>query len=72
VAGLQKRGVRRAVAEEVVALTVDAEAEREAARRLLAKLRRLSTAPTAQELSRRLAARGFSRSLVRSLLGDAD
>lgn len=70
IAGLRRRGVTRAVAEEVVRFAVDAEAEREAARRLLDRLRRRASSP--EELSRRLAARGFSRSLVRSLLGEAD
>ena len=70
IAGLRRRGVSRAVAQEAVRLAVDAEAEREAARRLLDRLRRRPLPP--EELSRRLAARGFSRSLVRSLLGEAD
>lgn len=66
-AGLRRRGVPREVAEQAVLGGFDAEVEREAAQRLLAKLRRQG-ASEPEELARRLAAKGFPRSLVRELL----
>jgi regulatory protein len=67
IAGLRHRGVDRSTAAEVVLRVVDSAVEREAAQRLLSKLRRRG-ACSQEELARRLAARGFRRCLVRSLL----
>jgi regulatory protein len=69
IAGLRRRGVERSTAAEVVGRLVDSAVERQAAERLLSKLRRRGTSSD-EELSRRLAARGFRRSLVLSLLED--
>lgn len=67
IAGLRRRGVPREVAEQAVLRSFDAEVEREAAGRLLAKLRRQGASDPG-ELARRLAAKGFPRSLVREVL----
>ncbi len=67
IAGLRRRGVPRAVAEQAVRSRLGPEEERRSAREALRRLRRRGMEdPSA--LIARLAARGFRASLVRALL----
>ncbi len=68
-AGLERRGVSRELAEQAVRQTLTAEAEREAAAALAEKLRRRSDM-TPERLRLTLARRGFRGSLIRELLGE--
>lgn len=66
-AGLQRHGVARELAEEVVHSHLSAEAEREGALALIQKLQR-RTGMTPQKLADTLFRRGFRRGLIRELL----
>jgi regulatory protein len=67
-AGLQRRGVPREIAEETVRAQLTEEAERAGVTALAEKLRRRS-GMTPERLEAALARRGFRRSLIRELLG---
>ena len=67
-AGLQRRGVPRELAEKAVRSQLTEEAEREAAAALAEKLRRRS-GMTPERLQGLLGRRGFRRSLIREVLG---
>jgi SOS response regulatory protein OraA/RecX len=76
VAGLQKRGVSRETAEELVRQHVPDALELQNARRALQKLypggssaRLLQSAPERRRAARRLAARGFALPMIRRVLG---
>lgn len=68
-AGLQRRGVGRELAEQAVRSELTEEAERAGAAALVEKLRRRSDL-TPERLRGTLARRGFRRSLIRELLGE--
>ncbi len=68
-AGLERRGVSRELAEQAVREELTAEAEREAAAALAEKLRGRSDM-TPERLRATLARRGFRGSLIRELLGE--
>ena len=68
-AGLQRRGVGRELAEQAVRGELTEEAERAGAAALVEKLRRRSDM-TPERLRGTLARRGFRRSLIRELLGE--
>jgi regulatory protein len=68
-AGLERRGVSRELAEQAVREALTAEAERAAAAALVEKLRRRSDM-TPERLRSALSRRGFRRSLIRELLGE--
>jgi len=68
-AGLERRGVSRELAEQAVREELTAEAERAAAAALVEKLRRRSDM-TPERLRGTLARRGFRGGLIRELLGE--
>jgi SOS response regulatory protein OraA/RecX len=67
-AGLQRRGVPRELAEQAVREQLTGEAEREAAAALAEKLRRRSDM-IPEKLESTLGRRGFRRSVIREVLG---